>query len=182
MPSVTCSFSRTKSKMFANCVAQTERLNVELQSWPKKFVLGCVSQQAESRNLGQTFLTVSVRTSTVAVLPAAPIVKAGYLSWVWLRRIKAEIRPVDFDFSLRRISGLVHHRMKLTSRETQTWTKVSSHQSSHLLLHSRALLLLLIFLLLLQRSPPQPDDDELHLGAQHRRGDGGSGFGRSRLR
>ena len=35
-----------------------------LQSWPKKIVLGCVisplCQQAESRNLGQTFLANSV--------------------------------------------------------------------------------------------------------------------------
>ena len=36
-----------------------------IQSWPKKFVLGCVisplRQQAESRNLGQTFLANSVQ-------------------------------------------------------------------------------------------------------------------------
>ena len=43
-----------------------------LQSWPKKFVLGCVTspllRQAESRNLGHTFLANSVGCSELAYL------------------------------------------------------------------------------------------------------------------
>ena len=41
---------------------------VHIQSWPKTFVLGCVisplRQQAESRNLGHTFLASSVQKET----------------------------------------------------------------------------------------------------------------------
>ena len=43
-----------------------------LQSWPKRFVIGCVisplSQQAESRNLGHTFLANSVSSNQGAMV------------------------------------------------------------------------------------------------------------------
>ena len=54
-------FKLPEKSIFHN---DSESINFKLQSWPKKFVLGCVisplRQQEESRNLGHTFLTYSV--------------------------------------------------------------------------------------------------------------------------
>ena len=73
-PSATLVTSPSPSTSAAINPAATEAMSpsgpslqgiVGLQCWPKKFVLGCVisllRQQAESRNLGQTFLVNSVR-------------------------------------------------------------------------------------------------------------------------
>ena len=61
----------------------------QLQSWPNKFVLGCVisplRQQAESRNLGQTFLANSVRQLRVSQVTrvAAVVVGTNNLTAGW---------------------------------------------------------------------------------------------------
>ena len=53
-----------KMNTHSNILTQGSPPGNSVQSWPKKFVLGCVisplRQEAESRNLGQTFLAISV--------------------------------------------------------------------------------------------------------------------------
>ena len=56
-------------KELVNSIGSRELQDVEskshqhVQSWPKKFVLGCVIQQAESRNLGLFWPTLYITLS-----------------------------------------------------------------------------------------------------------------------